>query len=306
MVRTPIAIATLGLGLVLVLAAVIAANEEPQPPSANPRHDYYLATDAAPNPQLSPLAPSAANATLWTARVQSFDKPTQKVVELEFPAPDFVVDESKGIRGSLRAQAQEVSRDGLLPVTPLREHVAKVQVRLVEGDRVVVLGWKDLQPQLSTLDFQGDFPGHGKDAAPHTHGAGTDPDRPLVLSDVRLDMVLIVERRSLSNALPPLSQSTFEFGVEIAGRSFATLWEVGTIVEPTATPPSTATNATTNASEPTTSPAGNSSCANGTTPSHAGGPSPSAAARASLWVGVGATATIGLASLQWRWRGPFA
>lgn len=197
--------------------------------------DYYLLKDAAGELRLSALAPSARNETQWVTNLSSDGTTTSETrVRLEFPSPEYVIDEEQGIAGRLKAMARRT--DGTLPqgfLTP--GPYPQVEVLLIEGARQTSLGsaypsncsyygpmWDDCYGQGG--EFKGSFPGHGDQAAPHTHGDGGDPNRPLLLSDVQVEIVM----RLVADEwyATPLGASEWEFAVTIDGTSFVHLTAV--------------------------------------------------------------------------------
>lgn len=187
---------------------------------ATERLDFYLLEDERDALALSALPPSAANRTTWTYRIPVAEDAVEHRVRLAFPAPDRVIDETAGVDGAVQARARLLS-DGAITMD---SYTKRLEVRLIEGERSVLLGDLRLRSAMNRLDFEGDYPGHGDGAAPHTHGPGNDAARPLHLADLEVELRFVVEWRG---AVPPLDESIVEIGVEIDGKSFIGLDAVG-------------------------------------------------------------------------------
>lgn len=181
--------------------------------------DHYLLKDAEGQLGISYKAPSAANATTWTAHVKSGDS---KTFDLEFPTPAFEVDEAIDLAGRLKIGVRPQYQEGQFYNPFAYDHVS-VRVELVEGERSVNLGYAYYS---SEIELKGSYPGHGKDGAPHTHGAGNDAARGLYTSDLLVRITFIVEKSWFPVTLP--SQfGEWIFEVHIDGKSFLRLAKAG-------------------------------------------------------------------------------
>ncbi len=202
----------LAFATVVTLLVPLAAAHEPAPDTDDDL-DYYLnARDGAL--YLSHLPPSAMNATTWT-HAMGDDVDDTVTVRLDVPAPVYDVNESAGVSGAIRAAA-ECDPDIYWYCDAVR-----MSVELVEGDRRVQLGDWSLSSYDRTYSFDGDFPGHGYDEAPHTHGDGSDADRPLRTDDVSFDITFRYGGTFGSGL--GLASGEYEVAVHIDGHSFAHL-----------------------------------------------------------------------------------
>lgn len=240
------------LSLLLPIAAAEDCEKEKEAPGVP--LDYYLLKDEDGKLGASGLPPSAKNETSWSTRVHPQDEgpltPFQtylvasKKVRLTLPEPDYVLDESKGVRGEVRASARLLSDAGDPIGLPwslqFTEYSKVLHVDLVEGKRSVNLARASLHDHPYSLKFDGAYPGHDKPgcgpnstwppyahpcsgsggAAPHTHGDGSDPDRGLFLSDLAIELEFRLESNFPTQSL---SHGTYQFTVQIDGRSFVHL-----------------------------------------------------------------------------------
>jgi hypothetical protein len=209
-------------GLIMIATAVLLA------PSAAahegcPDHpllvDHYLLKDAEGRLQLSYKAPSAANATTWKTSLHAGEK---KSLDLAFPTPAFQVDESIDLAGHLRFSVYPYYTPGTLPQNPFSYEHPSVHVQLVEGERSVNIGYGYYG---SEIELKGSYPGHGKDGAAHTHGAGNDAERGLYTSDLLVRLTFVVDESWFPVDLPPDPEWVFE--VHIDGKSFLRLAKSG-------------------------------------------------------------------------------
>lgn len=191
-------------------------------------HDlrFFLETDNGGQLVLSAKAPSAMNGTTWSVEVPMNGTDPLVVVRLPFPGPNHVLSERHGPAGAVRVGAEPLSPVASLPLEDASKVLgdAYVQVRLVEGERSVTLADREITSgRGQDVSLRADYPGHGKDAAPHTHGNGSDPHRALELKDLEVEFEFRVERvaSSLASAGPALA--TYRFDVHIDGRTFLAL-----------------------------------------------------------------------------------
>jgi hypothetical protein len=202
------------VGLLLVPTA--ASQEEPPAGLAIPLK-YFLNAEGE-NLTLTNLAPSAANATTWTVELDGdqWYGPSTVALDLPVPAPRFLVNESQGVEGAITGSYEcETSTLSFCGGVTIR-------VYLVEGERQVTLLDRGLSTSERTFQFAGDFPGHGGDEGPHTHGDGSSADRGLFTDDFVFRVVLSAEDDTLSNYA--FGHQTYTVDLQIDGVSFAHVW----------------------------------------------------------------------------------
>lgn len=240
----------LAFAIVLTLLAPLAAAHEPEEATTD-KLDYYLnASDGTL--YLSHLAPSAMNATTWTY-VMGDDWDDTVTVRLDVPPPVYDVNETAGVAGAIRAAA-ECDPDVYWYCDAVR-----MSVELVEGERRVELGDYSLSSYDRTFHFDGEFPGHGNDEAPHTHGDGSDADRPLRTGDIAFEITFRYAGTFGSGL--GLTSGDYQVSVYIDGHSFAHLDAASGPMAPEPAP----SNATDSGNQTNaTGPSGNETGPNGT------------------------------------------
>jgi len=171
--------------------------------------DQYLLKDSDGKLRMSYLAPSAANASTWSVQVRNGQPVT---LDLAFPRPAYVVNEDVDLSGRLKFSV-EYPKPGVVPYVPGFYSSPHVHVELVEGARAVTLG--DAYYPSGEFKLQASYPGHGKDGAAHTHGAGDDAARGLYSSDLIVRFTF-----SVYESMPDLQPRAWTVNVHIDGKSF--------------------------------------------------------------------------------------
>lgn len=243
--RTALVLAT----VVTLLVPLAAAHEPAEDDEDDP--DYFLnARDG--ELYLSHLAPSAMNATTWSHAMG--DDPQDRVtVHLDVPPPVYDVNESAGVSGAIRAHV-----DCNPDLYWYCDRVA-MTVDLVEGERHATLGQWSLSSYERTFHFDGDFPGHGNQEGPHTHGDGSDADRPLRTGDIAFEVTF--EYRGTFGSGVGLASGDYTVHVSIDGHSFA---HVDAASGPMAPEPAPANETESGNQTNATGPSGNETGPNGT------------------------------------------